>query len=264
VGQDLVDVAVLSAPTEDPHFVDAKPDRVLLLSRADLLVFTGMDLEIGWLPVLLTSSRNERIQPGSAGYLDCSTLITPKEVPLQKLDRSMGDVHPGGNPHYTKDPRNAVLIARGIKERLSELDPAHASSYQKNEAVFEKTVDEKSLEWRKALVPFKGAPIVTYHKSWIYFTDWAGLDQVGFIEPKPGIPPSTSHVANLFALMRAKSVAIVLQEQWYSAQTSELLAKNTGARVVRVPGMAGPSQSYVDYMAGVVADVVRGLSPKGS
>lgn len=262
VGGDNVDVNVLSTPSEDPHYVDAKPDRVLLLSKADLLVFNGMELEIGWLPVLMTSSRNGNVQPGSPGYLDCSTLVSPKEVPLQKIDRSMGDIHPGGNPHYTKDPRNAALIAKGVADKLTEIDPAHAAAYAQNLNAFRKQLDARLADWGKSLAPYKGTPVVTYHKSWIYFTEWSGLDEVGFIEPKPGIPPSTGHVASLFTLMRYRKVPVILQEQWYSAQTSELLSRNTGARVVRVPGMATQSQGYLDYMNTLVEAVVKGLAGK--
>lgn len=262
VGGDKVDVKVLSAPTEDPHFVDAKPDRILMVSRADLLVFNGMELEIGWLPVLVTNSRNERVQVGGPGYLDASTLVSPKEVPLQKLDRSMGDIHPGGNPHYTKDPRNAVKVAQGIAAKLAELDPKNAAVYRANAARFEADLNARIAAWERALAPYKGTPIVTYHKSWIYFVEWAGLNEVAFIEPKPGLPPSTGHVTNLFGVIRAQKVPIILQEQWYSASTSELLAKNTGARVVKVPGMTGLSQRYADGFNDLVVAVVKGLANK--
>jgi zinc/manganese transport system substrate-binding protein len=262
VGGDAVQVETLARPTQDPHFTDAKPNLVLMLARADLLLVNGMELEVGWLPALLTGSRNGRLQPGSAGYLDCSTLVTPKEVPKMKLDRSMGDVHPGGNPHYTKDPTNALILARAIANQLSEIDHAHAEQYRKGAAAFEQALGAHLTRWRQALAPFKGVPVVTYHKSWIYFVEWAGLEEVAFIEPKPGIPPNPTHIANVLAVIRARSVPVMIQEEWYSAQTSELLARNSGARLVRVPGMTPEGQSYIQYMDRLVAAVVSGLSAK--
>ncbi len=262
IGGDEVEVDVLSKPTQDPHYVDAKPSLVLQLSRAKLLLLNGMDLEIGWLPALLTGSRNPGVQKGNAGYLDCSTLVTPKEVPTQKLDRSMGDIHPGGNPHYTKDPRNGVLVGKGIAARLAELDPSHAALYQANAKKFEDGLNAKIAEWDKALAPFKGTPVVTYHKSWIYFTDWAGLTEVAFVEPKPGLQPSAGHVAPVMQVIRARQVPIILQEEWYSAQTSQLLAAKTGAVLVRTPGMANENEKYSDSVGRAVKAVVDALASK--
>jgi zinc/manganese transport system substrate-binding protein len=263
VGGSEVDVEVLAKPTQDPHFVDAKPSLVLSLSRADLLMLVGLDLEVGWLPVLLTSSRNAQIQLGNPGYLDCSTLISPKEVPLQKLDRAMGDIHPGGNPHYTTDPNDALKIAAGLAQRLAELDPDHAAAYAANAAKFTESVKAALVGWDKQLAPFKGTPVVTYHKSWIYFADWAALNMVGFVEPKPGIPPNPSHVANVLRIMNAQKVPVILQEEWYSAQTSELLARASGATLVRVPGMTSDGETYVAHISKLVAAAVNGLSRHG-
>jgi len=195
VGGDAVDVEVLARPTQDPHFVDAKPSLVLSLSRADLLMLIGLDLEVGWLPVMLTASRNAKVQPGNPGFLDCSTVVAPKEVPLQKIDRSMGDIHPGGNPHYTVDPNSALKIAAALAERLAELDGDHAALYRANAQKFTQELTARIAGWDKALAPYRGRPVATYHKSWIYFADWAGLEMVAFVEPKPGIPPNPAHVA---------------------------------------------------------------------
>lgn len=260
VGGDQVDVTVLARSTQDPHFVDAKPSLVLDLAHANLLLLNGMELEVGWLPALMTASRNGEIQVGSPGYLDCSTLITPKEVPMQKLDRAMGDIHPGGNPHYTKDPRNALKVAEGIAARLAELDQPHAAAYKANAAKFESALKAKISAWESALAPYKGQPVVTYHKSWIYFVDWAGLTEVAFIEPKPGIPPNPAHVANVLTVIKQRNVPIILQEQWYSAATSELLARNSGATVVRVPGMTPENGTYIGEMDTLVSEVVKALA----
>jgi len=262
VGGDAVQVETLARPTQDPHLVDAKPSLVLVLARADLLLLNGMDLEVGWLPALLVGSRNSNVQLGAVGYLDCSTLVSPKEVPMAKLDRSMGDVHPGGNPHYTKDPANAVLLARAIAGRLAEIDPPHAEIYRKGAATFTQSLSARMSQWRQALAPYKGTPVVTYHKSWIYFTDWAGVDEVAFIEPKPGIPPNPAHVANVLRVIKDRKVPVLLQEDWYSAQTSELLTRASGARLVRVPGMTGDAQSYIAYTDRLVNALVSGLSGK--
>jgi zinc/manganese transport system substrate-binding protein len=264
VGGPDVDVDVLGKPTQDPHFVDAKPSLVLTLSRADLVMLMGLDLEVGWLPVLLTGSRNGKVQIGNPGYFDCSTVISPKEVPLQKLDRSMGDIHPGGNPHFTTDPENAIKIARALADRLAEIDPDHAGAFHANAEKFAAAVSAQNAVWRKTLEPFKGSPVVTYHKSWIYFADWAGLTMVAFVEPKPGIPPNPSHVANVLRIMKERKVPVILQEEWYSAQTSELLARASGAALVRVPGMTSDGETYLDHMTKVVSAVVDGLSHHGS
>ena len=263
VGGDLVTVETLSRSTQDPHFADAKPNLVLALARADLLLLNGMDMELGWLPVMLTGSRNAKVQRGEPGYLDCSTLIAPREVPLQKLDRSMGDIHPGGNPHYTKDPRNAALIARGLAERLGQLDHDHRAQYAANAARFQQALQAKLAEWTKLLAPYKGQPVVTYHKSWIYFVDFAGLQEVAFVEPKPGIPPNPTHVANVLNVIRSRGVKAILQEQWYPAATSELLSKNGGARLVRVPGMTPEGSDYLVYMDGVVRATAAAYQPTG-
>lgn len=263
VGGDLVQVDILSKPTQDPHFVDAKPSLVLTVSRAQLLLLNGMELEIGWLPALLTSSRNAGVQPGNAGYLDCSALVTPREVPTQKLDRSMGDIHPGGNPHYSKDPRNAAAIADGIASRLAQLDPANAAKYQANAKKFSENLAAKIAEWKQQLAPYQGTPVVAYHKSWIYFTDFAKLVEVAFVEPKPGLQPSAAHVAAVMQVIRKQNVPIILQEEWYSAQTSELLASKTGAVLVRVPGMANENDTYAEAMGKIVAETVKGLAAKG-
>lgn len=260
VGGDQVDVRVLALPTQDPHYVDAKPSLIVQLSRADLLLANGMELEIGWLPALQLGARNPKVQVGNAGYLDCATLITPKEVPLSKIDRSMGDIHPGGNPHYTKDPRNGLPLAAGIAAKLEELDPAHADTYRANLTRFQADLKARLAGWEHALAPFKGTPVVTYHKSWIYFTEWAGLNEVAFLEPKPGIQPNPTHIVNVMGVIKSRNVPVLLQEQWYSAATGELLARNTGATLVRVLGMTPEGKTYGEAMGETVDAVVRALA----
>ncbi|MDQ3264201.1 MAG: metal ABC transporter substrate-binding protein [Myxococcota bacterium] len=262
VGGAEVDVQLLAAPTQDPHFVDAKPSLVLLLSRADLLLLNGMELEVGWLPTLITSSRNQKVQRGAPGYLDGSTLVTAKEIPPGKLDRAMGDIHPGGNPHYTKDPANAVALARGIAQRLGQLDPPHAQDYQQRADAFAAQTQQKVAAWKQALAPYKGTPVVPYHRSWIYFTEFAGLEEVAFVEPKPGIPPSSAHVAAVLGVIRRRGAKVLLQEEWYPAGTSELLARTSGARLVRVPGMTPVGATYLGYFDQLVTATVNALAPR--
>lgn len=260
VGGEHITVKVLAKPTQDPHFVDARPNLVVDVSNAQLLVINGLDLEVGWLGAILTSARNPAVQPGEIGHLDASTLVTPKEIPKAKLDRSMGDIHPGGNPHYLHDPWNAVAVAKGISERLARLDPEHATAYGANFERFKTALEVKIAEWRAALAPFKGASVVTYHKSWIYFVEWAGLNQVAFVEPKPGLPPSAGHVTNVALVMKTRKVAAILQEEWYPAATSEQLAKMSGAKVARLPGQTKDGQSYAAHTDELVSAVVTALS----
>jgi zinc/manganese transport system substrate-binding protein len=259
VGGEHVAVKVLARSTQDPHFVDARPSLILDASNANLLILNGMELEVGWLPAILTNSRNQSIQPGQPGYLDASTLITPKEVPREKLDRSMGDIHTGGNPHYTLDPRNGLLVARGIAERLGAIDPQHAKAYQANLAKFDRTLSARIAEWEKAFAPFKGTDVVTYHKSWIYFVEWAGFDEVAYVEPKPGLPPSAGHVARVLGVIKQRKVPFILQEEWYPAGTSEQLSRLGGARLVRVPGQTREGQSYPDHIGQLVEETLGAL-----
>jgi len=262
VGGDLVDVSVMSRSTQDPHFVDPKPALKLQLMRADLLLLNGVELESGWLPLLLVDSRNPKVQRGGPGYLDCSTLVTPLEVPRQKLDRSMGDIHPGGNPHYTKDPRNAVPIARAIAARLAQLDVANAPRYQAQLAAFEAEVNRRVAVWQRQLAAHAGRPVVTFHKSWIYFVTFAGLTEVAFIEPKPGIPPDPAHVLKVLRVVRQRQVPLILQEEWYSANTSTVLAQKSGAKVVRVPGQTPEGRSYLEGIEAIVQPVVAALEAR--
>lgn len=259
VGGAQVDVKVLARSTQDPHFVDARPNLVLDVSNAHLLVLNGLDLEVGWLPTVITNSRNAQIQPGQPGYLDGSSLIEPKDVPREKLDRSMGDIHPGGNPHYTLNPRNGLVVAKGIAARLEALDPPNGKVYAANVAQLEKSLGALIAEWEKALAPYKGTDVVTYHKSWVYFVEWAGLDEVAFVEPKPGLPPSAGHVARVLAVIKQRKVPLILQEEWYPAATSEQLSRLGGARLVRVPGQTREGQSYGEHLGELVDATLRAL-----
>lgn len=260
IGGDLVDVSSMVRPTQDPHFLDAKPSFVLGLNKADLLLLVGMELEGGWLPPLLLAARNPRIQRGSPGYLDCSTLISP--MGKQAADRSKGDVHPGGNPHYWTDPRNGVLLAWGITKRLAQLDPKHAATYEERGAAFVQELEQRISGWRKMLEPFADFQVAVYHKSWIYFLDFAGLTEMGALEPKPGIPPSPAHVAALIQTAATRKVRLVLQESFYPTTLSRQFAAKTGAKLLVLPTMtgAGGTTSYVDLVNTIVTEVVQALT----
>jgi zinc/manganese transport system substrate-binding protein len=264
VGGPAVKVEALSLPTQDPHFVDAKPSLALALNRADLLMQVGLDLEIGWLPTLLVGSRNPRIQPGSPGHLDCSQFVRRLDVPGGPVDRSQGDIHPAGNPHYLYDPRAAEAVATGIAARLSELVPAQAAVFARNRDALLGRLRAARSRWEQRLQPLRGAPIITYHKTFSYLADWLGLEQVGFLEPKPGIPPNPRHVAALLALAQNRKVRLVLQESHYPDATSKLLAARIPAPLVRVPSASNfpAGESYAQHLDVVLETIAAAAGVK--
>jgi zinc/manganese transport system substrate-binding protein len=259
IGGKDVSVTALALPTQDPHFVDAKPSLALAVSRADLLIVAGLDLEIGWLPTLQLGSRNDKIATGNRGYLDCSTLIKRLEVPTEKLDRSRGDIHPGGNPHYLYDPRAAAQVASGIAARLAELDPAHEADYKAGLKAFLAKLDAARARWEKRLAGVRGQPVVTYHKSWVYLIDWLGLVDAAELEPKPGIPPTSKHVAEVLVYARKVGAKLILQESYYPDTTSKLLADKLPAKVVSLPGGADfkGGEGYVEHMEKLIDAIAR-------
>jgi zinc/manganese transport system substrate-binding protein len=257
VGGAWVEVSALVRPTQDPHALDAKPSFIVILNRADLLLLVGLELEAGWLPPLLVGARNGDIQRGADGYLDCATLIPPLEV--QAADRAKGDIHPGGNPHYWIDPRNGVRLARGIAARLGSLDPEHAADYARGADAFAQRIEAKIRGWQERLAPLRGSRVVVYHRSWVYFLDFAGLEEVGALEPKPGIPPSPDHVAGLIRKVQGLGVKLVLQESFYPTQLSSLFARKSGAQLKVLPTMvgAGGAESYTELIEALVKGLVQ-------
>ena len=258
VGGDRVEVQTLGKGYMDPHFVEPKPNLVLALNRADLLVHVGLELEIGWLPPLVLGARNEKIAPGAMGNLDISSGIPVLDVPTIKVDRSMGDIHPSGNPHYWVPPDNALIVAREIEQRLEALDPSGRESYQKNLKSFESELAARRAEWEKLAAPLRGLKVVTYHKSWSYLSKWLGLVEIGYLEPKPGIPPSPSHIAWLITTMRQDAVKLLLMESFYPRNTAELVASKSGARAVVLPSDVNADKGAGDYFA-LVDEVVKKL-----
>lgn len=263
IGGNKVEVESLSKGYQDPHFVDAKPSYVLKLNRADMLIYNGLGLEVGWLPLLVTGARNSNILPGNTGNLDCSTLIPNLlEVPTTKVDRSMGDIHPGGNPHYMLNPKNGIAVASGIAERLKELDSKNASFYDERLRGFIRRLNAKTKEWEEKLSPYKGTQIVTYHKSWVYFSSWAGLQEMGYVEPKPGIPPAPSYVADLIRKMRQMDVKLVIMESYYPQKVPALIAEKTGSSLLVLPSSVGGRDgidAYFDLLDVIVDEVTSKL-----
>jgi len=254
VGGDRVAIESLGKGYQDPHFVEPKPSLMLVLNRADLLLHVGMELEIGWLPPLVLGSRNPKIQNGELGNLDCSRVIPVMDVPTTKIDRSMGDIHPQGNPHYWLPPSNARLIAKDIAGRLAQLDPEGKTTYDKNLATFLSRVDAKEKEWAPLAARLKGLKIVTYHKSWTYVSHWLGMTEIGYIEIKPGIPPDPQHLVRLISVMKSESVKLLLMEDFYNKSVAELVTRKAGAKLLDLPTDVGARPEIKDWFT--LVDVV--------
>jgi ABC-type Zn uptake system ZnuABC Zn-binding protein ZnuA len=228
VGGDKVVVVALAKGYQDPHFVDPKPSFILEVSRADLLVVVGRELEIGWLPPLQSSSRNAKIQIGADGYLDASLNVKILEIPTGQITRAMGDVHPLGNPHYWLDPANGRQMASAIRDKLSQLDPADKAYFAQRYADFDSRLKAAEAKWDAALAPYKGAKVVTYHRSWPNFMERWGLDVIGYVEPKPGIPPTTSHTVELIEAMKEQNAHLIVVEPYFDLKTPQSIATQVG------------------------------------
>ncbi|MDB4981401.1 MAG: znuA [Myxococcales bacterium] len=259
VGGERVEVTSLSRGSMDPHFIQAKPSLVLTLNRADAVVYVGLELEVGWLPPLVQQSRNGRIQQGQPGNIDASSAIdvqdVPRNIPADQL-RAMGDIHPLGNPHYWIPPKNARAIARLLARRFAELDAAGTSAYQARLAAFEKALTTKEAQWATAAASLKGMKIVTHHKSWSYVAGWLGLVELGYLEPKPGTPPSADHTSRLIAMMRSQGAKLVIHEDFYPSSLAKFVADKGGAREVSCPSDVGANPSiktYFDLVDAVIA-----------
>jgi zinc/manganese transport system substrate-binding protein len=247
VGGDKVAVESLSHGYQDPHFVEAKPNLMVTLNRADLLIRVGLDLEIGWLPPLVTGSRNEKILPGQPGDLDASTAVQVLDMPAVKVDRAMGDIHPLGNPHYWVPPVNGVRIAKGIADRLKQLRPADAAYFDAQLAKFVTDIKARAPAWEAAAKPLAGLKVVTYHKSWVYVSDWLKLQEVGYVENKPGIPPSPDHLAQLIGLMRTQGVKSIIVEDFYNRSIADQVADHAGGKVLSTPSDVGAKPEIKTY-----------------
>ena len=260
VGKEHVSVTSLSLHTQDPHFVDAKPSLALKLNKADLLLAVGLRLESGWLPNLQRGARNAEILPGADGYLDCSTFARLLDKP-KNIDRSEGDVHPGGNPHYLFDPRQIAHVAIGIAGKLSNLDPDHAGDYRDNLRALLKSLLKARKKLEKRMKKHRGSRVIAYHRSWVYLVEWLGLRQVAYLEPKPGIPPNPGHVARVLVKARKQGVKVIIQESHYPDTTAKLVAKKSGATLVVLPGGVDVNggESLVSFVTTLVKRLEKGL-----
>jgi zinc/manganese transport system substrate-binding protein len=263
IGGDLIDLTILAKPTEDPHFVDAKPSLILKLNRADVVIEGGAELEIGWLPRLLDESRNVKLAAGAPGHVACAQGVPLKEIP-STLDRSKGDIHAAGNPHYIVDPANAKIVAHNIAEAFCALDNKSAAAYRANSQKFTDALDAKLVEWQKKLEPFKGQQVVAYHNSWLYFGERFGLNIDLFLEPKPGVPPTPRHLAEVILKMKQDKVHVILVDPYLDRRTAETVAAKTDATVVDVVqfpgGIKGTEGGYIALMDYLVNSVAKALT----
>jgi zinc/manganese transport system substrate-binding protein len=232
---------------QDPHFVEAKPSFILKLQKADVLIVVGRELEIGWLPPLIQQSRNSKIQPGAAGYLDASLNARILDIPQGQVTRAMGDVHPQGNPHYWLDPGNGKVVAQAIAAKLSQLRPADKAYFEQRLADFSKRLAEAEQRWLAAMAPFKGLKVVSYHRSYTNLADRFGLDIVGYVEPKPGIPPTPQHTLDLMSEMKRQNIKLVIVEPYFDLKTPNAIGRDTGAKVLVVPPSVGGVKEITDY-----------------
>jgi zinc/manganese transport system substrate-binding protein len=261
IGGDRVEVTTLAKPGEDPHFVDAKPSFIVKLNRADALLEGGTDLEAGWLPALLEGARNRKLDAGQPGRVVCCKGIDLLEVP-SVLDRSRGDIHAAGNPHFTTDPLNGKIVAQNLAAAFTQLDPQAAASYQARLRQFADRLDAKISEWQKLLAPYKGSQVVSYHDYWPYFAKRFGLKMDLFLEPKPGIPPTPAHLAQVVRQMKSERIKVILAQPYVNRKTAETVADLTGAVVLDVaafPGGSKDTESYLNWMDSLVRALAAAL-----
>jgi zinc/manganese transport system substrate-binding protein len=251
---------------EDPHFVPAKPSLMKAIQHADVFVSTGLELDSGWLPLVLPGSRNPRIQPGARGFVDGSEGVDVLEKPVGTVSRAEGDVHPLGNPHYYADPKRLETVAHHLAEVFSRLDPSHAADYAANARAFEQRMEASLERWQQQLAPYRGASVVTYHRNFVYFADRFGLKLFGTVEPKPGIPPSPHYVTELAEAMKKSDVKVVLYQPYYNADAANQVAKRAGGVAVEIGTEAGGLPGTNDVFAKfdvLVSSVAGALSGKG-
>ena len=247
VGGDKISVESIARGYQDPHFVEAKPSFLLKLRQADLLITVGLQLEIGWLPPLITQSGNARIQVGANGYLDASQFAEILDVPTGTVTRAMGDVHPLGNPHYWLDPDNGRRVAKGIAAKLGEIDPPDNAYFQQRFQDFDKRLTAAQQKWDTAMRPYRGRKVVTYHNSLPNFARHFGLNVIGYVEPRPGIPPTPSHTIDLIGQMKRENCKIIMVEPYFDLKTPNSVARETGAQVVKYLPSVGGEKDVTDY-----------------
>lgn len=262
VGGDEVEVTTLCKPTEDPHFVDAKPSFIMKLIKADAIIEGGAELEAGWLTPLLDGARNAKLAAGQPGHINCHEGVTLLEIPTT-LDRSKGDIHAAGNPHFMTDPLNGKIVAAHLAAAFGQLAPKSAAVFQANLQKFNERLDAKMAEWQKLLTPFAGKTVVTYHNAWPYFAKRFDVKMNLFLEPKPGIPPGPAHLAEVVTRMKAEQIKVIIVEPYLNRKTAEAVSGHTGATVIDVApfpgGVKGTEGGYIEWMDYLVHSIARGL-----
>lgn len=255
VGGDRIVAAHIGEGYQDPHFIEAKPSFVLQLQKADVWAFVGLDLEIGWMQLLLDGARNPRIRLGGNGYLDVSRAIPVLDAARGNVDRSQGDVHPMGNPHYWLDPENGRRIAALFRDKFSELAPADAPRFKANATTFADKLAAAERGWAGDLAAIKGKPVVAWHTSWRYFAEYTGMNIVGFMEPKPGVPPSPAHLAGLIQTMKQSGARAIIMEPFYDRKMADFVAGKVGGRVLVLPPSVGGAKGLDDYISMMRHDI---------
>ena len=247
VGGDHITVESIARGYQDPHFVEAKPSFILKMQKANILILVGRELEIGWLPPLIQQSRNSKIQVGADGYVDASLKARILEIPQGQITRAEGDVHPLGNPHYWLDPENGKIIAREIFEAFVRFRPNDSTYFEQRLDDFLNRLSEAEKRWIGMMAPYKGTKMVTYHRSFPNFVERFGLDIVGYVEPKPGIPPTPQHTLDLINQMKKMNVKLVLVEPYFDLKTPNAIGRDTGAEVLVMPPSVGGVKEVTDY-----------------
>ena len=247
VGGARITIDSIAKGYQDPHFVEAKPSFILKLQKADVLIVVGRELEIGWLPPLVQQSRNGKIQPGAEGYLDASLGAEILEMPTGQITRAMGDVHPLGNPHYWMDPENGKRIAKEIADKFDQYRPNDRAYFDQRLSDFTTRLDVAEKRWLAMMAPYKGTKVVTYHRSFPNFAERFGLEIIGYVEPRPGIPPTPQHTLDVMNEMKRQNVKLVLVEPYFDLKTPEAIGRETGARVLVMPPSVGGVKEVPDY-----------------
>jgi zinc/manganese transport system substrate-binding protein len=245
IGGDRVDVHSATSAHQDVHYIQARPSLIAKLRRADLLICSGADLEVGWLPVLLRKASNARVQPGQVGHIDVSKIVPMLDVP-SRVDRAEGDIHPYGNPHTQTDPHNIALVAAELSRRLQRIDPKEAAFYEQRGSEFAERWEKAIAKWEERGAPLRGMKIITHHLAWVYLTHWLGLDVVGHLEDKPGIPPTAGHLAELLASLKEQRVELIVRATYQPERPSEWLSERSGIPAVVLPHAVGATEDAKD------------------
>jgi len=254
IGGEFIDVYSITRGVQDAHYVEAKPSYMMKLNKADLLIYSGLELEIGWLPLLIQGARNDEVTVGARGNLNASLALSSEAIlerPRGEVDRSMGDVHPLGNPHYLLNPDNAIDVAYLITDKLCELDPDHKTQYRENSEQFIKRLEKKIKDWEEKADHLRGQEVVCYHVHWSYFLDWLGIESAGYIELRPGIPPTPKHKQEIIRMMTDHNIKVVIISTWKEPTRAEEVAESSGATLLILPGEVSAMEGADDYVSWV-------------